>query len=95
MSTERIDNHHADYIIYTHGSATLGSTDDRLAVVITQGLANNPTTIDAIKERGRVFTCSFEEELADLSTDLHWKKDYNPTIGKTINLTVNIYVKSY
>ena len=95
MSTERIDNHHADYIIYTHGSTTLGSKDSRLAVVITQGLASNPTTIDAIKERGIVFTCSFQEELADLSTDLHWTKDNNPTIGKTVNLTVNFYVKSY
>ena len=50
MSTERIDNHHADYIIYTDGSATSGSKDGSFAVAITVGPANNPTAIGTIKE---------------------------------------------
>ena len=53
MSIERIDNHHADYIICTDGRATLGSKDDSFVVLITKGPANNPTTIDTIKERGQ------------------------------------------
>lgn len=71
MSTKCIDNHHADCLIYTDGLATLVSKDSGFAVVITEGPATNPTTIDTIKERGRVFTCSFEEELATSSTALH------------------------
>ena len=56
MSTKQIENHHADYIIHTDVSATLGSKDGGFAVVITQGPANNPARIDTIKERGRAFT---------------------------------------
>lgn len=66
VSTERIANHRADYIIYKDGLTTVGSKDGGFAVVITQGPANNPARIDTIKERGRAFTCSFEEELAAL-----------------------------
>ena len=35
MTTQRIDNHHADYTIYTDGLATLWSKHDGFAVVIT------------------------------------------------------------
>lgn len=66
MSTKQIENHHADYIIHTDVPATLGSKDGGFAVVVTQGPANNPARVDTIKERGRAFTCSFEEELAAL-----------------------------
>ena len=83
MSNERIDNHCADYIIYTDGSVTLGSKDGGFAVVITQGSANNPRTIDTIKKWEQAFTCSFEE-LSALSMALHSTKDYNPTISKTV-----------
>ena len=84
MSIKRIDNNHPDYIIYADGSATLGSKDCNFAVVITQWPPNTPATIDNIKEQRRIFTCSFEEGLAALSTALHWTKDNNTTIGKPV-----------
>ena len=46
VSTERIANHRADYIIYKDGLTTVGSKDGGFAVVIIQGTANNSTTID-------------------------------------------------
>lgn len=66
MSTKQIENHNTDYIIHTDVPPTLGSEDSGFAVVVTQGPANNPVRVDTIKERGRAFTCSFEEELAAL-----------------------------
>ena len=86
ITTKRmeIDNHYADYIIHTNSSTTLTSKDRAFEVVITQGPANNPITINTIKEWERVFTCLFEEELAALLTPLQWTKDNNLTIGKTV-----------
>ena len=67
MSIPHIDNFGADYIIYTNGSATVGSTDGGFAVVVTQVPAQRPVTIDTIRKRGHHFTSSFNEELATLT----------------------------
>ena len=74
---------------YTQGrSATLGSKNGDLAVVITQVPANNPTTQQLstpLRNEGESSpTYSFDEESAALSTVLLWIKDYNPTISKTV-----------
>ena len=66
MSIKWIDNHHTDYIKHTNGLATLGSKDDDFAVVMIQGPAKNPTTIEREP--------SFVEELAALSTNILSKK---------------------
>ena len=75
MSISHIDNFGADYIIYTDGSATAGSTDGDFAVVVTQGSAQRPVTIATIRKRGRNFTSPFDEELAALTHDLQWVID--------------------
>ena len=75
MSISHIDNFGADYIIYTDGSATAGSTDGDFAVAVTQGSAQRPVTIATIRKRGRNFTSSFDEELAALTHALQWVID--------------------
>ena len=75
MSITHIDNFGANYIIYTDGSATAGSTDRGFAVVVTQGPTQRPVTINTIRKRGRHFTSSFHEELAALTHPLQWAID--------------------
>ena len=75
MSISHIDNFGADYIIYTNGSATAGSTDGGFAVVVTQGPAQCPVTIATIRKCGCHFTSSFNKELAALTHALHWVID--------------------
>ena len=87
-STTQIDSHKSDFIIYTDGSATAGTTDGGFSAVITQGPASDPSVIDTIIGRGRPFTSSFEEEMAALSTALRWI-DHN-----LVNSTVTICTDS-
>ena len=75
ISISHIDNFSADYIIYTDGSVTAGSTDGGFAVVVTQGPAQCPVKIATIRKRGRHFTSSFNEELAALTDALQWVID--------------------
>ena len=83
-SLQQINSHRADLIIYTDGSATAGTTAG-FAIVITQGPAEQPTTIDTIREQGRHFTSSFEEEHAATTRALHWAAA-NSRPGMTILL---------
>ena len=72
MSISHIDNFGADYIIYTDGSTTAGSTNGGFAVVVTQGPAQRPVPIATIRKRGCHFTSSFDKELAALTHALQW-----------------------
>ena len=59
---KQIREHNSDYIIYTDGSASKGRLDGGAVAVITKGDAEEPIIVDTIMEKGRPFTCSYEEE---------------------------------
>ena len=75
MSITHIDNFGANYIIYTDGSAIALSIDGGFALVVPQGPAQRPVTIDTIRKHGRHFTSSFHVELAALTHALQWVID--------------------
>jgi ribonuclease HI len=58
----------ADIVVYTDGSASEGNKEGGAAAVITCG----DVVADVILKRGRVLTCSYEEEKEALELVLNW-----------------------
>ena len=71
----RIDDTKADIIIYTDGSCTGGIKDGGAAAVMTGGTFLNPTRLEVIEKKGRVHTCSYEEEKRAMLLGINWLKD--------------------
>ena len=62
---EKVD---ADIVVYTDGSASEGNKEGGAAAVVTCG----DVVADVIMKRGRVLTCSYEEEKEALELVLNW-----------------------
>ena len=69
---KRIDGTNADITIYTDGSCKSGTTDGGAAAVITRGTFTNPVCVEIIVEKGRVYTCSYEEEKRAMLLGINW-----------------------
>ena len=69
---KRIDGTNADITIYTDGSCKSGTTDGGAAAVITRGTFSNPVCVEVIVEKGRVYTCSYEEEKRAMLLGINW-----------------------
>ena len=63
-SLTTIISYHADYVIYTDGSASRGTRNRGADEVVTWGSPLQPEVVTTIKTRGRTFTSSYEEEAA-------------------------------
>ena len=66
----------ADRVIYTDGSAMSGIRWGGNAVVVTRGDPEEPDVLDTILNRGSLFTCSYEEEVAAMGTAVQWVRDH-------------------
>ena len=72
----RIRKLSCDYAIYTDGSASKGRLSGGAAAVITIGDAEQPIVVDTLIERGRAFTCSYEEEACALELAAKWINEH-------------------
>ena len=72
----RIRDLAGDYAIYTDGSASKGRLSGGAAAVITIGDAEEPIVVDTLIERGRAFTCSYEEEACALELTAKWISEH-------------------
>ena len=83
----RLDALNSDLTLYTDGSASAGTRDGGSAVVITRGVAENPTELDRILRKGAGLTSSYEEELQAAKDAVHWisnNQDLDPEHRITI-----------
>ena len=70
---EAVQAYSADFIIYTDGSASEGTSNGGAAAVITRGNSyQTPDVIDSIKKKGRSITCSYEEEVEAMQLAACW-----------------------
>ena len=65
-----IASYQADYVIYTDGSASRGTSNGGAAAVVTRGSPLQPEMVTTIKKR--VFTSSYEEEAVAMESALSW-----------------------
>ena len=71
-SLSTITSYHADYIIYTSGFASGGTTNGVKAAVVTRGSPPQPDAVTTIKTKGQTFTSSYEEEAPAMESALSW-----------------------
>ena len=69
-SLTHIASYHADYTIYTNGSAAEGTRNGGATAVITRGPPTQPEILATIKTKGRMFTSPYEEEAAVMESAL-------------------------
>ena len=71
-SLTAIASYQADYTIYTDGSASRGTRNRGAAAVVTRGPPTQPEVVTIIKNKGRTFTSSYEEDAAAMESALAW-----------------------
>ena len=71
-SLSTITSYHADYIIYTNGFASGGTTNRVKAAVVTRGFPPQPDAVTTIKIKGQTFTSSYEEEAPAMESAVSW-----------------------
>ena len=72
---DRIEEHDADWVIYTDGSAVESTMNGGSAAVITNsimGSSLHPHVVTTIKKKGRALTSSYEEEAAAMESAVEW-----------------------
>ena len=72
LALEVIDNYNAELVTYTDGSCKAGTTDGGAAAVFTTGPAAQPAVLETLREKGRKFTSSYEEEKAAMTIAAKW-----------------------
>ncbi|XP_035827176.1 N-sulphoglucosamine sulphohydrolase [Aplysia californica] len=75
--TPNLDKLAARSLTFTHGYTSVSSCSPRTAdclagVVITTGDSSSPTVVETLREKGAIFTCSFEEERRALEMAIDW-----------------------
>ena len=73
-SLSTIISYHADYVVYSNGSASGGTRNRGAAAVVTRGSPHQPEVVAIIKAKGRTFTSSYEEEAAAMESALSWTR---------------------
>ena len=68
---EVIDNYNAELVTYTDVSCKAGTTDGG-AAAFTTGPAAQPEVVETLREKGRKFTSSYEEEKAAMTIAANW-----------------------
>ena len=72
ISNRVLQDHGANIVIFTDGSASGGTLNGGSAAIITTGDLEYPETTTRILKRGALFTSSFEEELQAMENAISW-----------------------
>ena len=88
-SLTHIESYHADYVIYTGGSASEGTRNGGAAAVVTGGSSLLPDVLATIQTKGRSFTSSNQEETAVIEPALTWTSTNANHLSITILICTN------
>jgi ribonuclease HI len=76
-----------DWVLYTDGSASEGTTNGGAGLVVTTGDPSEPLTVYSEKIRGRRLTSSYEEEREAMLAAASWLRDNNGPRSKALICT--------